>query len=87
MNIFTRRTNQSITASITHLSSEDHAPFALVGSGSDEQLGGYARHRTCFEKKGLEGLAAELSMEMHRIGQRNFGRDDRVAMSNGRALM
>lgn len=67
--------------------SEDHAPFALVGSGSDEQLGGYARHRTCFEKKGLEGLAAELSMEMHRIGQRNFGRDDRVAMSNGRALM
>jgi asparagine synthetase B (glutamine-hydrolysing) len=59
----------------------------LVGSGSDEQLGGYARHRTCFQQKGLDGLSAELSMEMHRIGERNFGRDDRVGMSNGRAIL
>lgn len=50
-------------------------------------MGGYARHRTCFDARGMDGLEAELSMEMHRIGERNFGRDDRVGMSNGRAIL
>lgn len=63
------------------------AAFSLVGSGSDEQLGGYSRHRTRFETDGYEGLAAELHMEMCRIGRRNFGRDDRVTSSNGRPAL
>ncbi|KAL3084847.1 hypothetical protein niasHT_031732 [Heterodera trifolii] len=63
------------------------SPFALVGSGSDEQLGGYARHQTVFKSKGLDGVAEELSMEMHRIGARNFGRDDRIGTVNGKSLL
>ena len=62
-------------------------PFTLAGSGSDEQLGGYSRHRSRFENDGYEGLAAELRMEMCRIGRRNFGRDDRVTSSNGRPAL
>uniref|UniRef100_A0A914GPM6 Asparagine synthetase domain-containing protein n=1 Tax=Globodera rostochiensis TaxID=31243 RepID=A0A914GPM6_GLORO len=65
----------------------DKTPFALVGSGSDEQLGGYARHQTVFKSKGLQGLATELSMEMHRIGARNFGRDDRIGTANGKSIL
>ncbi|KAH7689556.1 Asparagine synthase family protein, partial [Aphelenchoides avenae] len=62
-------------------------PFTLAGSGSDEQLGGYSRHRSRFENDSFEGLAAELHMEMCRIGRRNFGRDDRVTSSNGRPAL
>lgn len=47
-------------------------------------LGGYGRHRTAFEKGGFEGVVNELTMELGRIGLRNFGRDDRVVSSNGK---
>lgn len=61
--------------------------FVLAGSGADEQLGGYARHRTVFEKFGFDRLVEELAMELSRIGSRNFGRDDRIASCNGRILL
>lgn len=61
--------------------------FVFVGSGADEQLGGYARHRNIFNKFGYDRLAEELSMELSRIGLRNFGRDDRIALSNDRILL
>ncbi|CAD5230501.1 unnamed protein product [Bursaphelenchus okinawaensis] len=63
------------------------SPFAFCGSGSDELLGGYARHRTYYEKGGWESLHEGLEAEICRIGERNFGRDDRITMSNGVALI
>ena len=50
----------------------------LLGSGADEQLGGYGRHRTVFRKEGWRGLAAELRAERERLWLRNLGRDDQV---------
>ena len=46
--------------------------------GADEQLAGYARHRTRFEKEGFIALISEVKMEMKRISERNLGRDDRI---------
>ncbi|KAI6192289.1 Asparagine synthetase domain-containing protein [Aphelenchoides bicaudatus] len=60
---------------------------ALVGSGADELLGGYARHRTTFMQGGWDSLHAELSMEIARIGARNFGRDDRIAFIERAPIM
>ena len=56
----------------------------LLGSGADEQLGGYGRHRTVFSKEGWEGLAHELQAERERLWLRNLGRDDRVISDWGR---
>ena len=56
----------------------------LLGSGADELLGGYGRHRTRFEHEGPAGLIAELQMEIGRIGQRNLSRDDRIVADHGR---
>ena len=50
----------------------------LLGSGADEQLGGYGRHRTVFRKEGWEGLSNELHAERERLWLRNLGRDDRI---------
>lgn len=62
---------------------EDDDAFAsdarviLVGMGADEQLGGYSRHRSAFEKEGRMALLEEMQMEIDRISERNLGRDDR----------
>jgi len=64
----------------------DYTKFVLVGSGADEQLGGYARFSTIYKMKGIKGISDEISMEMARIGKRNLGRDDRVGMSNGKSI-
>ena len=50
----------------------------LTGMGIDEQLGGYSRHRMCFQRDGLQGLKDELRMEILRISERNLGRDNRI---------
>ena len=50
----------------------------LLGSGADEQLGGYGRHRTVFRHEGWTGLANELHAERERLWLRNLGRDDRI---------
>ena len=35
-----------------------------VGVGADEQMGGYARHRTRWRKHGMAGLKEEMQMDM-----------------------
>lgn len=55
----------------------------LTGMGIDEQLGGYSRHRSRFEREGLSGLEDELRMEMLRISERNLGRDNRIISDHG----
>ena len=54
------------------------ARVLLLGTGADEQLGGYGRHQTVFRKEGWSALAAELRAERERLWLRNLGRDDRV---------
>lgn len=52
--------------------------------GADEQLAGYARHRSRYESQGLAGVSAEIKMEMERISERNLGRDDRILSDHGK---
>ena len=56
----------------------------LCGMGADEQLGGYARHRTVFENGGLPALEEELRADFLRLHSRNLGRDDRIISDRGR---
>lgn len=56
----------------------------LVGIGADEQLAGYGRHRTVFQRGGSEALESELNMDLTRLWQRNLGRDDRCIADHGR---
>lgn len=55
----------------------------LLGSGADELLGGYGRHRTAYEKFGWPGLLAEMQLEIDRISIRNLGRDNRIVSDHG----
>ena len=50
-----------------------NAEVLILGAGADEQLGGYARHRTRYEHHGIDSLVAEVKMEMNRIAERNLG--------------
>uniref|UniRef100_A0A914E5E7 Asparagine synthetase domain-containing protein n=1 Tax=Acrobeloides nanus TaxID=290746 RepID=A0A914E5E7_9BILA len=65
----------------------ENSPFALVGSGADELLGGYSRHRARFIEKGFEGLYEEIVLELIRSGNRNWNRDYRVGISTGKNLL
>ena len=60
------------------------ARVLLLGTGADEQLGGYGRHRTVFRKEGWTALGAELRAERERLWKRNLGRDDRTISDWGR---
>lgn len=60
------------------------ARVLLIGSGADEQFGGYGRHRTAFRRGGWVALQEELEKDTTRIWKRNMGRDDRVISSTGR---
>ena len=60
------------------------ARVLLVGIGADEQLAGYGRHRSVFNKGGYAALRTELEMERKRIWTRNLGRDDRVISDHGK---
>lgn len=59
------------------------ARVILLGTGADEQLGGYSRHRIRFQKEGVQGLSEELRLELLRISQRNMGRDNRILSHHG----
>ena len=85
-------------ASNRSLSGAPHAPTSVVvderyvskarvvflGHGADELFGGYGRHRTRFTKGGWPGLKEELRLDVRRIWERNFGRDDRVVSDLGK---
>ena len=77
------------TARMTPAAIAERTPYQsksrvfLVGIGADEQLAGYARHRTAFLNGGSEALRAELQLDISRIWQRNLGRDDRCISSFG----
>ncbi|CAI5447431.1 unnamed protein product [Caenorhabditis angaria] len=67
---------------------ESPATTLLLGSGADELLAGYARHRTRFEKDGdVRGVAEECEQELRRLGARNGGRDARVAAQLGKTIL
>lgn len=56
----------------------------LIGTGADELLGGYARHRTARAKRGVEGVRQEMMKDLERLWTRNLGRDDRIVADHGR---
>ncbi|CAM6085014.1 unnamed protein product [Calypogeia fissa] len=60
------------------------ARVLLVGSGADEQCGGYGRHRTKFRLGGWTALEAEMRLDFNRIWKRNLGRDDRCIADLGK---
>lgn len=60
------------------------ARVLLVGTGADEQLAGYGRHRTAYRLRGQAGLEAELQQDIGRLWLRNLGRDDRAMADSGR---
>lgn len=60
------------------------ASFIFVGSGIDEQLGGYSSHRKAWHSGGPSKLIEEISFQMRRLSSRNMGRDDRVISYHGR---
>ena len=51
-----------------------NSTILLSGIGADEQLGGYSRHRTAFQKGGWQKLQKEMKMDLDRIGFRNMGK-------------
>eukprot|EP00088_Acartia_fossae_P041098 TRINITY_DN4296_c0_g1_i3.p1 TRINITY_DN4296_c0_g1~~TRINITY_DN4296_c0_g1_i3.p1 ORF type:complete len:603 (-),score=80.31 TRINITY_DN4296_c0_g1_i3:1486-3267(-) len=55
----------------------------LTGMGIDEQLAGYSRHRSRYDREGWPGLQDELRMELLRISERNLGRDNRIISDHG----
>ena len=62
---------------------ESRARVLILGMGIDEQLGGYSRHRTRFQRESWEGLADELRQELVNISSRNLGRDNRIVSDHG----
>ncbi|CAE7910474.1 ASNSD1 [Symbiodinium necroappetens] len=56
----------------------------LIGTGADELLGGYSRHRTARVKRGAEGTRDEMLKDLQRLWTRNLGRDDRIIADHGR---
>lgn len=43
------------------------AKVLILGMGADEQLGGYSRHRTTYQRGGMEALTKELAMDFERL--------------------
>ena len=53
------------------------AKVLFSGLGADEVFGGYARYATA-HKRGLQDLQDEISLDLDRLWERNFNRDDRA---------
>lgn len=60
------------------------AKILLSGVGADEQMAGYGRHRTTYQRGGAEALLVELEIEVKRLWLRNLGRDDRCLSYHGK---
>ncbi|KAJ2740959.1 hypothetical protein GGI20_005514 [Coemansia sp. BCRC 34301] len=56
----------------------------LLGMGADEQLGGYSRHRSAWDRGGAHELGQEIRLDVQRIAMRNLGRDDRIVSDNSK---
>ncbi|CAK7233279.1 hypothetical protein SEUCBS140593_008548 [Sporothrix eucalyptigena] len=81
---------------------ETPARVLLSGLGADELFGGYGRHAIAYKvgaaadqakneaknnaSSGYAALAAELHLDVARLGRRNLGRDDRVFAHWGREV-
>ena len=63
---------------------ETTSKIYIAGQGADEQLSGYARHRTTFAIGGWSALQKEQNLDISRISSRNLGRDDRMISCNSR---
>ena len=74
----------SPSASVVEERYVSKARVVFLGHGADELFGGYGRHRTRFAKAGWQGLEQELRLDVRRIWERNFGRDDRVVADHGK---
>ncbi|KAL3762165.1 hypothetical protein ACHAW5_003195 [Stephanodiscus triporus] len=68
----------------THKIITSQAKILLSGVGADEQMAGYGRHRTTYQRGGYEALRMELQMEFNRLWTRNLGRDDRCLSDHGK---
>ncbi|KAJ2061406.1 hypothetical protein GGI17_003087 [Coemansia sp. S146] len=60
------------------------ARVLLLGMGADEQLGGYSRHRSAWDRGGAQELGQEIRLDVQRIATRNLGRDDRIVSDNSK---
>lgn len=60
------------------------AKILISGAGADEQVAGYGRHRTTYQRGGYDKLKDELKMEVGRLWTRNLGRDDRCLSDYGK---
>jgi asparagine synthetase B (glutamine-hydrolysing) len=67
-----------------HATIMSQAKILLSGVGADEQMAGYGRHRTTYQRGGYESLRSELRMEVNRLWTRNLGRDDRCLSDHGK---
>ncbi len=56
----------------------------LSFQGADEQLAGYARHRSAWKRGGGKRLSEEIEKDLARMWKRNLGRDDRCIADHGK---
>lgn len=63
------------------------ARVLFSGLGADELMGGYkGRHRSIFEKGGIDGILREMDADLSRLWFRNLGRDDRLVCDHGKEV-
>lgn len=79
-----KKQNMSIDRPYSHTTITSSAKILISGVGADEQLAGYGRHRTTFQRGGYDALQNELKMEVGRLWTRNLGRDDRILSDHGK---